>query len=180
MLDLRHVYGWWLRPFASLAARPQRLLQGGRLYVETLRHGRFLASCPRAGTNYLYALLSAADDAARRDGYPQYEYVQQKYSERGRWLFEHENRIPNNLLHLKRALVDGEFDCLSERYFVLSHYPAVRSDTLFPPSWMRPVVVIRHPLHAAESLFWFHYDDCNETSQLLFLYKEINHIVRFF
>lgn len=179
-LRRRRLYKWWLRPLASIAARPQRLVQASALYADALRHGRFLASCPRAGTNFLYALLSAADDACRRDGTPEYRYEKQSHSNRGRWVFERENRIPNNLPHFQQGLLNGEFNPLSERFFVLSHYPAVRSESLFSPAWMRPVVVVRHPFRAARSLFGWHYEENTEAAHRVFLENEVFQIIRFF
>lgn len=176
----KRLYRWWLRPLASIAARPERLVKAGNVYAAALSHGRFLASCPRAGTNFLYALLSAADDARRRDGDPEYRYEQQTQSNRGRWVFEHENRIANNLLHLRQGLLAGEYDHLSERFFVLSHYPAVRWESLFSPAWMRPVVVLRHPLRASRSLFGWHYEENAKAAHEAFLEGEVHQILRFF
>jgi hypothetical protein len=177
--DLKRKAALWLNPFLSLAVRPRHFGQAVQMYVEAKRHRRFVATMPRAGTNYLYALLSATDDAARSGASPEYKYTVHPDSGRGKWQFELENRIPNNLLHLQRGLVRGEFNRLSEQFFVLSHYPAVRSESLFRPSQMEPVVLIRHPLHAARSLFSFNYDNWSDKSHAQFLQNEFELIPQF-
>lgn len=172
-------YTWWGKPFLSLTKKPKQFLRAVGIFAGALRHRRFLATMPRAGTNFLYALLSAADEVDHTGGNPKYEYAIDPDSQRGKWKFPQENRVPNNLLHFQTRLLRGEFENLSRRFFVLSHFPAVRWVTLFPPAWMRPVVLIRHPLKAARSLFGFFHESTDEKTHRHFLQNRFEMIPRF-
>lgn len=164
----------------SRMASPSRVYKGLKIYFATLKHKRFIASLPRAGTNYLYALLSALRDARYRDGAPRYIYKRQATNNRGKWEFLHEHRIPNSPRHFLKGLANDKYDRLSSFFFVLSHYPAIRREKLFSPSYMKPVVLIRHPVDAAKSLFHFYYDKHNHNNQNSFLSNEINQITQFY
>lgn len=133
---------------------------------------------PRSGTNYLYALLSAMDQASRREKVD-YGFEVDPFSGLGKWDFDLENRIPNNLLHFQQRLLTGGLDKLSPHFFVLSHYPAIRWETLFPIWRMKPVVVVRHPFHAAESLYLYFKKDKNNQNAS-FVQEKADIIVRFF
>jgi len=135
---------------------------------------------PRSGTNFIYALLTAADHAKREDGPIDYKYQVDAHTGRGKWVFKTETRIPNNLSHFRDRLLSGELDNLSDRFFVLSHFPAIRPETLFSPRWMNPIILVRHPVSAARSLFYFHNDADKDCHHEEFLRNQFAHIRKFF
>lgn len=157
----KRVYRYWLNPVFRLLVAPQDLQFAVNIYRSALKHGRFLATMRRSGTYYLYALLSAADNA-EKTGSVEYKYETDKISGTGTWRFEYENRVPNNLSHMVNEIRAGKLDNLSDRFFVISHFPSVRPEYLYHPDWMKSVILLRDPLEAAESTFNFHYDEKNE------------------
>lgn len=173
----RHFHGFWWRPALYLLRRPRELAQCAKLHRRARAHGRFLATLPRSGTNYLFALLNSADHVA--SGLSGDYFYDTSQGQRGKWVFSREIVLANNLYHLVQASRAGHLDRLSDRFFVSSHYPAIRKTRLFRPSAMKPVFTVRDVVPALESLLFFTYDGNDEPHQRSFLENDLPHALRY-